>query len=654
MKKVKYFLALWIALGVVFTSLLSAGDDPEPLTETEKNAISSLSISDVKKHVLFLSSDELKGRGTGTEEQDIAARYIASHFKAWGLKPHKTAENLDGYYQKFEFGSGDLQGSLKNVGENKTEEIAGSDEMNIFNRSATGDFGEAGVVFAGYGISDKERGYNDYENVDVEGKYVVIFRHEPRENDPDSPFNGTDWTKNAYFRTKYQVAQEQGAKGVILFNDPLGNHDGLPGNRGRSRGSSGDIPYLSVTPKTAAEILNRSVEDLSSLQKKIDSNLEPASFEVENTKISVTVKQEDEGKTVRNVVGILEGSDPELKDEYIVVGAHYDGQSSKTGRPSGGSSGRRRSARDMSAEQLKQILEKYGDRLPERKKKALKRLIRKKEKNSDKKNEQSKDNEKNGDEKPGEFPGETNDENEEDNIYNAADDNASGTTGVMMLARMMANLPEEKRPRRSIVFVLFTAEELGLIGSRHYVNNPVVPLDQTAAMINLDMIGRAKGNKVDVRGSHTSNYMTRLMKEITPHFDLEPTYKEGGVGASDHANFVQKNVPSVFFFTGLHDHYHSPADEWDLLNYDTMAEIIRAEFVFLYRLSRTSDVPDFKGNERKLADGDTGGPETEESQKSDDAGDSSQEKQQKNEDNGDRDEDPEEKDSETEEERDSW
>ena len=214
-----------------------------------------------------------------------------------------------------------------------------------------------------------------------------------------------------------------------------------------------------------------------------------------------------------NVAGILEGSDPVLKKEAIVIGAHYD----HLGRGGEGS-----------------LAPRAGD------------------------------------------------------IHHGADDNASGVAAVLELARIFSLARE--RPRRTLVFVAFSGEEEGLLGSNFYVNNPVWPLDQTVAMINMDMIGRMKENRLMIGGVGTAQeWRSWIDAKNTPggvnvalaatssSLTLRPftlTLNEDGYGPSDHSSFYAKQIPVLFFFTGTHDDYHKPTDTAEKINYADEARIL--------------------------------------------------------------------------------
>ncbi|MFH2000270.1 MAG: M20/M25/M40 family metallo-hydrolase, partial [Planctomycetota bacterium] len=238
----------------------------------------------------------------------------------------------------------------------------------------------------------------------------------------------------------------------------------------------------------------------------------------------------DNEEIVRNVIAILPGSDPDLKKEAVILGAHLDhvgreGQESNPGRIG------RASADDL--------------------------------------------------------------------VWNGADDNASGTAGVIEIAQAFAL--SRLRPKRTLIFILFNAEEHGLFGSRHYVEHPVYPLEDTVAMINLDMIGRNTRQPVQVIGTDTSEDSAfRKLAETAAECvsDLRLNFDFPSMGGSDHAPFLEKRIPVAFFFTGLHRDYHHPGDEVDKIDCERVKKVSQTAFLMAYQLAdqeeRIRFNPDFR------------------------------------------------------------
>jgi hypothetical protein len=165
---------------------------------------------------------------------------------------------------------------------------------------------------------------------------------------------------------------------------------------------------------------------------------------------------------------------------------------------------------------------------------------------------------------------------EKGQAHHGADDNASGTAGVMALARDFgARARRGDGPARSVLFMAFTGEELGLLGSAYYSNHPTVPMDRTVAMINMDMIGRLRDGKVHVSGVGTSPGFHALVDSAAAGLGLRVAHGESGYGPSDHTSFYAKNVPVLFFFTGAHVDYHRPTDTWDKVNAAGESTVLR-------------------------------------------------------------------------------
>jgi len=158
--------------------------------------------------------------------------------------------------------------------------------------------------------------------------------------------------------------------------------------------------------------------------------------------------------------------------------------------------------------------------------------------------------------------------------YNGADDNASGTTAILELAEAFGK--SDARPKDTIVFIAFNAEELGLLGSKHYVSDPLLPLDDCKLMINLDMVGRLRGTTVTAQGGNLSRSVTQLVDKLDDNYPFDVNITVPG-NRSDHAPFNWNGVPVLFFHTGTHPQYHRTTDDPDLINYEGLVNI--AKFV---------------------------------------------------------------------------
>ena len=223
------------------------------------------------------------------------------------------------------------------------------------------------------------------------------------------------------------------------------------------------------------------------------------------------------GPNFRNVLALLEGSDPDARSEYVVVGAHYDHVGYGTRRNSLGRVGA---------------------------------------------------------------------------IHNGADDNASGTSGLLELAEAFAILPEP--PRRSILFVFWDAEEKGLLGSKHWVAHPMVPLERVAAVLNMDMIGRLRDDRVVVFGSRTGYGLRRLVCCENEELGLAMKFSWTMEPNADHYPFFGRGIPVLMLHTGLHDNYHRPSDDAERINAEGMQRVVRLMFGVVYELADRDQVPGFR------------------------------------------------------------
>jgi hypothetical protein len=449
------------------------------------------------EHIKFLSSDELQGRGNGTPGLERAADYIAMQFRAAGLEPGGD----DGtYFQKFELVSGLSVGAsntLTMTGPQGSRTLRlGNDyePLSIIAPESQGPAEQslsAPLVFAGYGISAPSYNYDDYAGLDVSGKAVLLLRHEPQENDERSVFQGRTHSEHATFVRKAQVARSRGARAILLVEDPR-HADQTDFSRWLREPQAEEygLPLLHVSRASIQAVVGTQL-DFDDVMRGIDVDLKPRSRELEGVSISYTQTLTKNRHIVRNVIGILRGSDPARAGESVVLGAHYD-HLGLSGRFSlmEGSTGQ---------------------------------------------------------------------------VHNGADDNASGTAAIIEMAKLATT--KGKVPR-SLVFVAFAGEELGLLGSRHYVTHPTLPIEQAVAMINLDMVGRSNG-RILVSGLDTAPQLKDDLKAVQAGLSVNVvTSREGsaGLGASDDTSFLLRRVPSIFFFSGLHADYHRPSDDWDKID----------------------------------------------------------------------------------------
>lgn len=474
-------------------------------------------------HVRRLSSDELGGRGNGTPGLRQAAAYIAGEFQKAGLKP---GGDSNAYLQQFDVATRlEADGASALVMSSPsgvTSFRVGGHYYPLSSPPALTDSPASPpqrmrdpVVFAGYGIAAPGLGYDDYAGVDVTGKAVIVLTHEPQEHDERSVFEGRALTPHGAITQKAQVARDRGATVLIVVEDPTHVAD-----RAMTQAWLGD-PQIASFPIPVVRLersrLRQAVPALrvDAIAGEIDRTLTPRSHLVTNTTISYVAPLVALSPRIHNVVGILEGSDPKLAAETVVVGAHYDHL---------GLGGRY--SRDADTTQ----------------------------------------------------------------IHNGADDNASGTSVVIEMAHAAAR--QRGRFKRSVIFAAFAGEELGLLGSRHYVRNAPIGIARTVAMLNLDMVGRARG-RVLIGGADKLMRFKTLIEELRPSSSLRlDGFSEGyAEGASDNDSFEREGVPTLLFFTGFHDDYHRPSDDWQQTDAAGAAEIARLALAITASLANGPRVP---------------------------------------------------------------
>src|ERR1700680_4691046 len=312
---------------VLLLSASAAAQRPVDLIQT----------GNIKAEMFFLSADEMAGRKTASHEAQIAANYIASEFLRFGLKPMGD----DGtYFQNFGLVTAwpDKQNLALVARRNDVEKSYQLDRDFDFSdllesnnpAAATGP-----LVFLGYGVNAPEYGYNDFSGVDLHGKIALVLTHEPQESDPNSKFKGKWNTIHAYDVYKYEQIRKAGAAGLLIVREssphrppdkPSALHDwSMPSAVVALAGSMWDLPIFGIPEATANELLAHSGKTIATLQKGIDGSFKPQSFQVPGVEITMKkVLKERQVVHARNVIALLEGSDRKLKDEYVVISAHYD------------------------------------------------------------------------------------------------------------------------------------------------------------------------------------------------------------------------------------------------------------------------------------------------------------------------------------------
>jgi hypothetical protein len=285
----------------------------------------------ILEHIKFLSSDEMKGRGDGSPELEVAADYVAQQFKAVGLQPGGTT---DGWFQPFQLNAGLTIGkgnelSVSTTGRSVSFSLGSSyyplsAPANDDPSTPSADLRGLQVVFAGYGLAVPDVGYDDYARVDVTGKAVLIFSHEPQERDGNSRLNGTRPMPQTTLAAKASLARSRGAKMLLVVSDPSHRTDDAPY---ALFGSDPDaenevIPVLRVRRAEAQPLID--AWQLDSVARQIDGDLVPRSRDLPDARVDYVEYLARNRRVVRNVIGVLPGSEPARGREAIVIGAHYD------------------------------------------------------------------------------------------------------------------------------------------------------------------------------------------------------------------------------------------------------------------------------------------------------------------------------------------
>jgi len=499
---------------------------------------------DLESYISFLASPLLKGRLNGAPELEVAQQYIVSQAKLMKLKPI----NGNSYYQSYSItkSSIDPDKTTVQVISDKNDTVTIKKPVYQLVPAGPSDFTLDGeVIFAGYGLKMDKYGYNDFKNIKPEGKILLVMNRAPTTEDGKKfLFEDTQWSSFMSIQVKLTFLIFSKAKAVLFVMDPKSGFSSLeeryPGYAGELnstktlKGEKTGIFVLPGMPKiifvhrsVADELLKGTGHTLEELQNKIDTSLKPQSFEIKDKKLKFSEAVKDEDILLNNIAACIEGSDPELKKEYVIFSCHVDhiGESAK-------------------------------------------------------------------------------------GINAGADDNASGCAAVLSLAKAFQSL--NKKPLRSAIFLWVSGEEIGLFGSKSYVDNPLVPLENTLIDLNMDMIGRVKGvadtsadnpmtgpTGVFVITGNQSSELMAIADEIDKGTILDFDYSLSGrkhplqlFARSDHYNFVRHDIPVLFFTTGLHTDYHTPGDVIEKIDFKKLELITETVFQLGYAVANRKTRPE--------------------------------------------------------------
>jgi hypothetical protein len=549
-------------LGVFFSAFGGVLVAQMPVPARVQAGFQAIRESDLRSNLTFIAGDGLAGRMSLQPGDDAAAEWVVSEFAKAGLQPAATdASGKPSFLQAMsliEYKPDPSATSLSLLRKDDTRQrwnapvVSGAFRKDV---DASG-----GLVYVGYGITAPELGYDDYANVDVKGKIVLLMEHEPQEDDPKSIFNGTGNTRYATSRVKLLNAQRHGALAVLLMPEPNATHvptskrlgNVLAGVTAKRltpiplqaiRDDEVGIALMTIPPVVAEELLQSSGITTKELQSGIDRDLKSHSREIAGVELQLQTKNSSTRvATTFNVAGLLAGSDPSLAAETLIVSGHHDHNGAS------------------------EVEELNGQHHLD--------------------------------------------------IWHGADDNGSGTVGVVELAHAFA--ANSSKPKRSILFVVFASEERGLLGSYYMAQHPLRPLATTRAMVNFDMIGRDEKPSAQTDGvieipADTSNRLNLVGTLYSPDFlhtiELEDKYvgltlddrfeRDTALGIffrSDQFPFILHDVPALWFFTGFHPDYHHISDTVEKIDFVKMTKIVRLSYLTLFAIADEKQTPRFIAN----------------------------------------------------------
>jgi Zn-dependent M28 family amino/carboxypeptidase len=556
---------LTIALALALAAACSTTEAPEaPPASSPTAAAGPASMPDIEAAAILertkvLSADEFEGRAPGTRGEELTVKYLEEEFRKLGLKPGNT----DGtYIQNVPLvgitGTNTqpltiTKGTVKKTFKWADEVVAWS--KHVADSAAITD---SDVIFAGYGVTAPEYNWDDFKNVDVKGKTIIVLVNDPQVPDASDGskldpklFNGNAMTYYGRWTYKFEEGARRGAAGILIVHEtgPAGYPFGVVQGNLREKfdlvtpdkNMNRSAIEGWVTLDAAKQILKMGGQDFDALKKAaLTRDFKPVPLDL---KASLAIRNTMRTLDSRNVLAKVEGSDAKLRDEYVVYTAHWDHLG--VGAPN-----------------------KAGDK-----------------------------------------------------IYNGALDNASGVASLLEIARAFTTV--EPKPRRSVLFLMVTAEEQGLLGSQYYSVTPVYPLNRTVANINIDGVNQwGRTRDITVVGMGASDLDDVLREAATAQgrtLRPDPEAEKGFYYRSDHFNFAKQGVPALYVDSGVEfigkpaDYsqkkrdeytnvdYHAPSDEvkpdWDLAGAVEDAVLM---FDVGYRVANADRMPEWKpGNEFK-------------------------------------------------------
>lgn len=516
-------------LGTILAFSQASISKHELTTDAAVEFADMITTADLKLHLSKLASNEFEGRETGTEGQKKAANYIAKYFDGLNLPKIGTDQS---YFQEIGFISETWNKVNFKVNDTEFKNLWDYYAFPSTNPVKVNQHFDE-IIFLGYGIEDEN--YNDYKNDigDVNNKAIIIYDGEPTDKEGNFIVSGTkspsNWSLD--WRAKIKLAKEKGVAHVFIidrnFKENVVNARKIILNRSLEFGKSemAESNFASntfITSKLAEQIIGNDLKSFLKSRDKIEKKGKSDALILKGKNIVVEYDKQVRSIVGENVLGYLEGSDPILKDEVVVVSAHYD------------------------------HLGKRGD-----------------------------------------------------DIYYGADDNGSGTSTVLEVCQSFVEAKKSGAgPKRSILFLLVSGEEKGLLGSEYYSEHPIFPIEKTVANVNVDMVGRIdkkhEGNPEYIyvigadRLSSELHNINEQVNSVYTNLELDYTYNSEDdpnryYYRSDHYNFAKKGIPAIFYFNGTHEDYHRITDTIDKIQFDKMAKIGKLVFYTTWELANRKE-----------------------------------------------------------------
>lgn len=514
MKNRKPIGVVVFVLSICFLYLPDASQ-PATLPDLAKPGFQHIQSQHLKALLGFIASNELEGRNTGERGLDIAAKFLVSQYSLAGLTPPPGFNSMLQGFHVIET-MNQANSSLTIYGSDSSATFHIYEDFVLRSQHVQNVSGQFSLVFIGFGCKDDLKLQNDYADINLKNKIVVVI-----DGNPDLILSASEQAdyRNKLIESqkrKASWAQTAGAVGIIYLDRDLDaskmayyKHH-FAKRRQILAQAADQIPQIMLSDSASNVLLSSTGNTLAKLISTAIAEPKAARFPLKGISLALDIQTVAERKSTQNVVAFLEGSDAELKQQVVAFGAHYD-----------------HIGKNM-----------RGD------------------------------------------------------IYNGADDDGSGTVGMLEIARAFAH--NSIRPKRSLLFISHAGEEKGLLGSQYYTDNPMLPLNKIIAQLNIDMIGRNDPNGIFIIGSNfLSMELHKINEEANEIIGLDLNYAYNSLDdpnrfyyRSDHYNYAKHGVPIIFYFSGTHADYHQPSDTIDKIDFLKMQRVSRLVYLTGWKLAQ--------------------------------------------------------------------